>query len=189
MVMSTKYSHITTFKANNTRKIGFTVGHVIILVNIFSVLACNIERTAEVIWLVPNEYTGPVVVYYDQLKGDSIEYENGQRVYRIDANGMLMSQFPSGVHVSKETVYHVTSNGTRIIIPYLSDIEGVQTTADSMAVFYFLNGDLGPVEQLNSDGNIDCKKPERRMLTIGNIADFHNRFDLYFDYIRSLPCE
>jgi hypothetical protein len=44
-------------------------------------------------FLIPKDYRGRVVVFFDQKKGFKKEYIDKARIYRIPANGILLTQF------------------------------------------------------------------------------------------------
>ncbi|MGS2762176.1 DUF6843 domain-containing protein [Sinomicrobium sp. M5D2P9] len=49
----------------------------------------------EAIFVVPENYTGYILVIYDQENGAEKEYKDKARIYRIPSNGILLSKFPT----------------------------------------------------------------------------------------------
>jgi hypothetical protein len=44
-------------------------------------------------YIIPTNYTGPVIVLFNQSTGKPEKYNNGKRIYEIDKNGILKTQF------------------------------------------------------------------------------------------------
>lgn len=62
-----------------------------VLLAVFMLLGC--ERGQEEIVIVPRNYTGLILIIYDQPNGADPVYQNGKRVYKIPSNGILKTKF------------------------------------------------------------------------------------------------
>ena len=72
----------------------------LILIVIFFFASCN--SADEAIFIVPNNFTGYILVIYDQKEtGDIIEYETGKRLYRVPSSGVVKTQFSSNDGLAK----------------------------------------------------------------------------------------
>lgn len=82
------------------------------------------------LWIVPEGYTGWLIVVPDQKEGKEKEYENGWRVYRFPANGILVTQFRfnEGWHESK--YFYIDKNGDRIEIPTVVNLKDSERIAE-----------------------------------------------------------
>ena len=113
-------------------------------------LSCN--REEDEIFILPKNYTGYVLVIYDQpLLGEEIKYKRGKRVYEIPANGILKTQFTSQVGLfNSEFYYEKVASENRI--PYRSANE--KKPIDSIIVCCGIGGTQGKVAyDLYSVGN------------------------------------
>jgi len=57
----------------------------------FVLLSCN--RGEGEIVIVPQHYTGYIVIVYDQAEGQNPDYKDGKRIYRVPENGILKTRF------------------------------------------------------------------------------------------------
>jgi len=92
------------------------------------ITGCNRSSTKceKEIYLVPTDFRGHLIVYFDQPDGQIIQYEDSARIYQIPGSGFLKSQFPKNGGCM---------TGNRIQFFY-EDSLGMRTPLD-----YFLNMD------------------------------------------------
>ena len=60
---------------------------------IMSLILFSCGQKEDEVYIVPKNYTGYVVIIYDQKKGVAPKYEGKKRVYEIPSNGILKTQF------------------------------------------------------------------------------------------------
>ena len=86
-------------KLRTTRKTAIAI-----IALILSMFSCS--RGHREIYVLPNGYTGRVVIIYDQANGAAKTYENGSRVYRIPESGVLKTQFSGNYEWSEFPDFH-----------------------------------------------------------------------------------
>ena len=65
-----------------------------ILLLLLGLISIRSQRALEQeIHLIPKGYTGVISIFFDQPQGKEKRYENGIRVYDLDSNGILVTQF------------------------------------------------------------------------------------------------
>lgn len=63
-------------------------------------------------FLIPENFTGTIVIFFDQ-KGSPIEYnQDSIRIYRVPDNGVLKSGLPRAKGVLNQKFYYVDSTGS-----------------------------------------------------------------------------
>ena len=82
------------------------------------------------IFLLPENFEGPVMILVGEDQGESIKYEKGKRVYEVPENGILYTQFDNQEKYLHIEYYHVSSSGQRtpiedIEIQHLSEEEKI----------------------------------------------------------------
>jgi hypothetical protein len=60
-------------------------------------------------YLIPNGFTGVVNVIFNQVNGENILYENGRRIYKIPANGILLTKFETQEGMYNHKYYYYDS--------------------------------------------------------------------------------
>lgn len=95
----------------------------IILASLF--FSCN-SGDEEVI-IVPKNYTGYIVIIYNQKNGESVKYENGKRVYQIPSNGILKTQFKGNYGLRDFTKYYFNNISDSNKIPSFIDFNAIPT--------------------------------------------------------------
>lgn len=76
-------------------------------------ISCNKYETE--IYLIPANFHGKVNVIFNQKNGNKKIYENGNRVYKIPADGILITQFVIQ-EGNMNTVYHFDNDRTPLRI-------------------------------------------------------------------------
>ncbi len=96
-------------------------------------------------YLIPENYLGRVIIFYDQAGGKSIKYENGFRVYQVSKDGFLSTKFKTnfGFFSIKggdlEFAYVDTNNKIKKLLP-IRYIENDPTTPSDTIVQVFKMG-------------------------------------------------
>lgn len=90
------------------------LGFIIVLFLIFFTTLESIKYLTEEsqVYLIPQGYTGPVLIVYDQVDGQPPKYENKSRVYEIPINGVLLTQFSWPERVGGE-FWYINEQGQR----------------------------------------------------------------------------
>ncbi len=97
-------------------------------------MGCS-NSVTNTITLIPEGYTGPVKISLCDGKGKDEKYENGQRVYEIDSNGLLTTKFKVeyGWQLNK---YYYVEGDKRQEIRFINYRDGgVNFDRDSIYVF------------------------------------------------------
>lgn len=109
------------------RTIAFSLG-------ILFSIACRRNNSAEdERYILPREFTGAVLIIFNQKDGEEKEYDGKTRIYRVPKSGVLKTQFQQGVGYRK-----VTYVSHDIELYYLKPNDGLtlsQGINDSLFVF------------------------------------------------------
>jgi hypothetical protein len=81
------------------------------------ILRWTIFREPQV-FLIPQNYQGPVLIVYDQPNGQPPKYEGRARVYDVPSNGILLTQFSKTKLVYHLDFYYVDEQGNRTPITF-----------------------------------------------------------------------
>jgi hypothetical protein len=84
-------------------------------------LGCT--RANKAIFLIPNHYSGEVVVIFNQKNGSSKKDKNGRRLYEIPDNGILLTKNSREKGKFNYKFYYVYSEDSKKKIPSTLDIE------------------------------------------------------------------
>lgn len=118
--------------------------------------------------IVPEGYTGYIIIIYGNSSGENKEYSNGSRVYNIPQNGILVSQFPNNPGWSGFPKFYYDSIALENEIPFISDFKDLHE--NEVTAF---GGTTGGV-------NIDLKGNEIirfKQYYIGNKSQILNSID------------
>jgi len=69
-------------------------------------------------FLIPSGYRGEIVVFFDEPCGKQVVSENGRRIYEIDKDGILITQFVKRRGLLDQEFFYVEENGIRNQLPY-----------------------------------------------------------------------
>ncbi|WP_461533110.1 DUF6843 domain-containing protein [Sinomicrobium sp.] len=83
------------------------------------------RRGEHAIFVVPENYTGYILVIYDQENGSDIEYWNKSRVYRIPSNGILLSKFSNNPGWSGFPKFYRGSMAPENEIPFIPESKNI----------------------------------------------------------------
>lgn len=68
------------------------------------------------LYLIPERYTGPILVLFDQSGGQSERFENDARVYQVSSSGIVRTQFNPQRMWYEPSFYYLDSSGKRTLI-------------------------------------------------------------------------
>lgn len=128
------------------------------LIGFISILAlltsCMGEKKAEPEkHIIPDNYTGVIVLICNHPKGYPKKYEEKSRVYDIDKSGVLVTQFDCNYGVHKDTRESITfyySNGNQIPYKIFTNIEhsvkANDPSSNEIQAYSYINGTVGTTE-------------------------------------------
>jgi hypothetical protein len=91
-------------------------------------------------YLIPKGFAGRVNIIFRRKDGTPPRYENNRRIYKIPANGILLTQFKDEYGLADHQYYFVDSNGKRIPLMIFNDSI---SNKDRDAIGIFLDGTTG----------------------------------------------
>lgn len=65
------------------------------------------------VFLIPENYKGPIYIIYNQKNGTNKEYDNNKRIYRIPTNGILLTKFKDEYGTLNQEYYYISKDGKR----------------------------------------------------------------------------
>lgn len=141
------------------------------------VFGCKTKENEVVI--LPEGYTGYIVIIFGQEEGLQKKYENGKRVYEIPPSGILKTQFGADYGRSDfPEFYYGSHNGKELPIKIdWEDFSGsdVNATLFSVGKSYRDNGSNEPIEYvkayIGTKSQIEAAVKEAERLDIISIAD------------------
>lgn len=95
-------------------------------------LSCHSRGEDEVV-ILPEDYTGYVVIIYDQEDGASPRYEDKKRVYEIPTDGILKTQFTNNPGWADLPEFYYGSISPENKVPY--EVEYDEVPTDSVVAF------------------------------------------------------
>lgn len=102
------------------------------------------------IHILPKDFKGVVMIIHDQKQGTDISKENGNIVYKIPANGILITKAPLTEWL-KDIKYYYEEKGRRQEIKFCWDCKKDFPNNDTIYVF---GGSTGTYGQSNE--KVDC---------------------------------
>jgi hypothetical protein len=118
----------------------------IILFFIVNVIFSSCDKQCQPeIFLIPDGYKGPIYIIYNIKNGSKKEYENNKRIYRLPANGILLTQFKDEYGIIDQEYYYQLASGKRIKLgildsrdfnePWSLKKNPKEPSRDSLAIF------------------------------------------------------
>lgn len=83
------------------------------------------DNAEDAIFIVPKDYTGYVVVVYNQTKGIETKYEGKKRVYEIPPNGILKTQFSNNSGWTNFPEFYYEKIAPENKIPFTAEPEDI----------------------------------------------------------------
>ena len=103
---------------------------VLILLILFMISSCSTGEKE--IYLLPKDYTGYIILVFNQEDGVEKKYKEDKRVYEIPSSGILKTQFkPNSGWSEFSEFYYENSNSKKI--PYTYEFKDLNT--DSIVVY------------------------------------------------------
>jgi hypothetical protein len=110
-------------------------------ISLFCILlfaGCNRSTPCEKeIYLLPKGFQGVIIVFFDQPDGQSIQYEDSARVYRIPSSGIIKTKFPKNGGCMGDNRIHffnTDSLGNRVPLDYFMNVDRKSIPADTTFV-------------------------------------------------------
>lgn len=146
---------------------------------LFALTCCNNKGESE-IFILPEGYTGRVLVIFNQKKGQPTEYNGSSRVYRIPPSGVLMTQFSTSKGWKDLPRFYYEKINDQNEIPVkadfkdLSSVDTNATLSSSGKVYKNIDG-TGEVQFLETYvGTKEQIKEYSEKLSKSNIIDLLN---------------
>ena len=146
---------------------------------LWALTCCNNKGEPE-IFILPEGYTGCVLVIFNQKNGQPIEYSGSSRVYRIPPSGILMSQFSTNKGWKDLPRFYYKKINDQNEIPVKADFEDLSSietnaTLSSFGKAYKNIDGTGEVQFLESYvGTKEQIKKYSEKLSKSNIIDLLN---------------
>jgi hypothetical protein len=105
---------------------------------ILLLIMISCESREKEIFVLPEGYTGQVVVLLDQENGEEKIYHNGSRVYEIPKDGILRSKFTTNPGWNDPDQFYYAGIGDDNRIPYVWEWDSV--SANNINVCCLSNG-------------------------------------------------
>lgn len=97
---------------------------ILLVVTILSFFfSCSIKNTS--IFILPENYTGYVLIIYNQDIGSAKVFKKGKRVYNIPSTGVLKTKFEPDYGLSLTPEFHYMTNDKKSTIPFVSNFDEV----------------------------------------------------------------
>jgi hypothetical protein len=101
------------------------------------VLLCGCNSGEQEIIVVPPNYEGYILIFFNQRDGNPVKYEGNKRVYEIPKNGVLKTQFKGNYGNVGFAEYYYGKIGKKYKIP---SIVSLNEASNSIAGFRGGNG-------------------------------------------------
>jgi len=85
----------------------------LMVITLLLLMSCKEYAESET-FLIPNNYTGVIVIVFDQEKGASKEYKDKRRIYHIPKNGVLYTKFSPVNGILDEQFYYINDKGKKL---------------------------------------------------------------------------
>jgi hypothetical protein len=89
---------------------------------LFINMSCGISKIIQsenAIYIIPENFTGSVIIVFEQSNGINLETQNGANVYRVPSNGIIKVSSKAIYNSVQETYFYEDSSGVRKEIDYL----------------------------------------------------------------------
>lgn len=87
-----------------------------------SALFCLNSSGNQEIYILPKEYSGAVYIFYNRKNGLPVQYENGERVFKIPKDGILKTQGLIDTRWKPLPKYFYKKGKEKFEIPYLTSM-------------------------------------------------------------------
>jgi len=128
------------------------------------IAGCNKSTPCEKeIYLLPENFWGTMIVYFNQPNGQKIEYEDDARVYHIPSSGYLKTQFPKNggcMNNDRLQFFYIDNLGVREPLDYFLNLDKDSIPNDRDYVLFTFLSNKG-------------KKPEFVVHLVGHVTEFN----------------
>ncbi|MDC7996386.1 DUF6843 domain-containing protein [Altibacter sp. HG106] len=144
------------------------------LLSTFIITACSFQKSENSIIIIPENYSGPVVITFNQENGEPKTYERNSRVYKINDNGVLKTQFDPQYKSHFQKVY-IQNDSSRVEVPVVFEVN--EDSKDSLAqaskiyAYGFLQSGRGEKYDPDTEELISVQEPELSFY-IGSIEKY-----------------
>ena len=80
------------------------------------------SKGEDAIYVLPDGYTGKVIILYGQESGDRYAYKGSKRLYKITETGVLKTQFAVDYNYKQFPEVYYNNKGKRTKIPVVADL-------------------------------------------------------------------
>lgn len=80
--------------------------------------SCN-QKSEEAIYLIPKNFEGNILIFFNDENGVHTVYDDGNRVYNFDTSGILKTKFKQNYKLQKNIFFYIDSNGNKTPLRYL----------------------------------------------------------------------
>ncbi len=105
-------------KQKTLTKILWTVSPIGLL-SLLIVIGYQLDKKESETFLIPKDFRGKFVIYYEESCGTDVEYINGRRIYRIPDDGILITKFKREAGFIDDEFYLIDNQGNKILLPKL----------------------------------------------------------------------
>lgn len=142
---------------------------------LLTITGCT-QEAEDTIRLIPEGYTGSVLIIFKQEDGKPREYEDGKRVYKIPDNGVLKTQFEPNYGVQTHQFFYVDKEGNRTEIPFVlvQNKAVLKEVKDKEKVYAYFENTIGEGFGVDSN-NVEYSIPPARTFYIGNLKDIDKK--------------
>jgi|SRR5690606_14140487 len=93
------------------------------LLFLLTVFGCKTKESE--VYILPENYTGYVVIIFDQDNGAKKKYEKGKRIYEIPPSGILKTQFKADYGLSHFPEFYYKSIQNENKVPYIYEYDSL----------------------------------------------------------------
>lgn len=151
------------------------------LLILMSITSCA-QEAEDTIRLIPEGYEGAVLIIFNQKDGESKEYDDDKRVYRIPKNGILRTQFKPNYGVRNHQFFYVNSNNERIEISFVMVQGKKELSKNNEKVYAYWEKAIGESFGINTE-NKEYTVPPAITFYIGNLADIDKDYQEQLNFI------
>lgn len=139
--------------------------------------SCAQQKTEYTVRLIPEGYTGPVVIFFNQKNGESKEYEDGKRIYKIPRNGVLKTKFEPNYGIQNHQFFYVNEKGDRTEIPFIAiqQSDSVTKIEDKTKIYAFAEEAFSEGFGINAN-NLKYSTPSGISFYIGDLSDIESAY-------------
>lgn len=125
-----------------------------ILILFFILYSCN--NAEKEIFYIPKNYTGTIVVVFNQSKGETKEYVDNKRIYKISNDGVLFTQFPEPRNNSRlnQKFYYIENENQ--IINEIMDFNFSSNTKNKIYKFNSFSASIKSENISKKNNYINC---------------------------------